>query len=716
MKKILFLTIAVALVIAFVVFDVGNALSLPGIKSKLAELQALGASNPLKLMVGFFAVYVGVTGLSLPGAAVLTLLAGALFGVVEGTILVSFASSIGATLAFLMSRYVLADSVQKRFGERLKSINAGIEKEGSFYLFMLRLVPIFPFFLVNVLMGLTPMSALRFYLTSQIGMLPGTLVYVNAGTQLATLDSLKGIASPKIIVSLALLGIFPLLAKRIANWLRARRVYARWKKPTSFDRNLVVIGAGAGGLVTAYIAAAVKAKVSLIEAHKMGGDCLNYGCVPSKALIKSARVAKTMREGKHFGLNALEPTFSFKEIMARVQAVVKAIEPHDSVARYSDLGVDVIQGYATIVDPWTVEIKGTDGNSQRLTTRSIVIATGAAPFIPPIPGMDQVNYVTSDTLWEKLADQEHAPNRMVVLGGGPIGCELAQAFARLGSNVTQVEMQPGILVREDAAVAELVLQSLQADGVTVLTGHKAVRCGVESGEQYLEVDHQGVVKRVQFDVLLCAVGRSARLKGYGLEALGIETHRTVVTNEYLETLYPNIFAAGDVVGPYQFTHVAAHQAWYAAVNALFGSFRKFKVDYSVIPWVTFTDPEIARVGLNESEAKEKGIAYELTEYGIDDLDRAICESKAHGFVRVLTKPGSDVILGATIAGEHAGELLAEFVLAMKHGLGLNKILGTIHSYPTWAESNKYVAGNWKRAHQPKTLLRWVERFHAWQRG
>jgi pyruvate/2-oxoglutarate dehydrogenase complex dihydrolipoamide dehydrogenase (E3) component len=402
--------------------------------------------------------------------------------------------------------------------------------------------------------------------------------------------------------------------------------------------------------------------------------------------------------------------------MQRIHDVIAAIEPHDSVERYTGLGVEVLQGYAKIINPWTVEIALNDGGKQILTTRSIVIAAGARPFVPPLPGLDAVGYVTSDTLWDTFSRLDDVPKRLVVLGGGPIGCELAQAFARLGSEVAQVEMGPRIMVREDEEVSALATAALQADGVQVLTSHKALRCELAGDQKVLVVEHGGTEKRIAFDQLLCAVGRVARLTGYGLEDLGIPTDKTVQTNEYLQTIYPNIYAAGDVAGPFQFTHVASHQAWYAAVNALFGDFKRFKADYSVIPWATFIDPEVARVGLNEQEAREKGIACEVTKYDIDDLDRAIADSAAHGFVKVLTVPGKDTILGVTIVGTHAGDLLAEYVLAMRHGLGLNKILGTIHTYPTLSEANKYAAGEWKRAHQPHQLLEWVRRFHNWRRG
>ena len=717
-KKLLLIAAFVALVVLFFVFDLGRFLGLDYIKQRQSDFAALYADKPALVIGAFFAVYVAVTALSLPGAAIMTLAGGAIFGVLAGTLIVSFASSIGATLAFLVSRYVLRDSIQSRFASKLAEINKGIDKDGAFYLFTLRLVPLIPFFVINLVMGLTRIKTGVFYLASQIGMLAGTVVYVNAGTQLSRIDSLRGILSPGLIGSFVLLGIFPIIAKKIVEAVQGRKVYAKWAhlKPKTFDRNLVVIGAGAAGLVTSYIAAVVKAKVSLIEAHKMGGDCLNYGCVPSKALIKSATLVSQMKHASVYGIARADATFSFADVMERIARVVREVEPHDSIERYSGLGVDVVTGYAKIVNPWTVEIDIGQGNKQTLTTRSIVIATGAMPFVPPLPGLDAVGYLTSDTLWG-LRD---LPKRLVVLGGGPIGCELAQSFARLGSEVVQVEMAPRIMLREDEEVSALAQKALEADGVQVLTGHKALRCEIdgagEGAQKFIVVETAGVEKRIPFDQLLCAVGRVARLKGYGLEELGIPVGRTIETNEYLETIYPNILAAGDVAGPYQFTHVAAHQAWYAAVNGLFGTYKKFKADYSVIPWCTFIDPEVARVGLNEQEAKEKGIPHEVTKYGIDDLDRAIADSAAHGFVKVLTVPGKDKILGVTIVGAHAGDLLAEYVLAMRHGLGLNKILGTIHTYPTMSEANKYAAGEWKRNHQPHKLLEWVGKFQTWRRA
>jgi len=698
-----------ALVAAFFMFDLGQYFSLAYLKSQQAAIGEITGTHPLLAAGGFFLLYVAVTGLSLPGAAIMTLAAGAIFGLLWGTVIVSFASSIGATLAFLVSRFLLRDAVQAKFGEKLKAINAGIDKDGAFYLFTLRLVPAFPFFIINLVMGLTSIRTPTFYWVSQLGMLAGTIVYVNAGTQIAQIESAAGILSPALIASFTLLGIFPLIARKIVAMIKARKVYARFTRPRRFDRNVIVIGAGSAGLVSAYIAAAVKAKVTLIEKHRMGGDCLNTGCVPSKALIRSAKLLSHIRRARAFGVKEATADFAFADAMERVQRVIEAIEPHDSVARYSGLGVECLKGEAKIVSPWEVQING-----KILTTRSIVIAAGARPFVPPIPGVEQVGYLTSDTVW----NLRKLPARLVVFGGGPIGCELAQCFARLGSKVTQVEMLPRIMIREDPEISEMVLARFREEGVDVRLEHKAKQFLVENGEKALICEHKGEDVRILFDEVLVAVGRIANTAGYGLEELGIPVtrSRTVETNEFLQTLYPNIYACGDVAGPYQFTHTAAHQAWYAAVNALFGGVKKFRADYSVIPWATFTEPEVARVGLNEIEAKEKGVAYEVTRYGIDDLDRAIADSEAHGLVKVLTAPGKDRILGVTIVGEHAGDLIAEYILAMRHGIGLNKILGTIHIYPTLSEANKYAAGNWKREHAPQNVLRWVERYHAWMRG
>ncbi len=712
-SKIALIALAAALIAAYFSLDLGQYFCLDYLKSQQAAMDLFYRANPLSTALAFFTLYVAVTAVSLPVATIMTLAAGAIFGLAWGTLIVSFAASLGATLAFLASRFLFRDLVRRKFGDKLGAIDAGVNKEGAYYLFTLRLVPVFPFFVINLALGLTSMKVWTFYWVSQIGMLAGAVVYVNAGTQIARIDAPGAVLSAELIGSFVLLGVFPLMTKKIVDMVKARRVYANWVKPAKFDRNLVVIGAGSAGLVTAYIAAAVKAKVTLIEKHKMGGDCLNTGCVPSKALIRSAKFISQVKRAHELGIRSASASFDFAEVMERVQRVVKTVEPHDSVERYTGLGVECIAGEAKIATPWSVEVTSARG-TQTLTARAIVIAAGARPFVPPIAGIEQVGYYTSDDVWNLRA----LPRRLVVLGGGPIGSELTQCFARFGSQVTQVEMLPRILMREDAEVSDRVMRRLRAEGVNVLVNHKAKQFILEAGEKVLICEHQGAEVRVPFDELLCAVGRVANTSGYGLEELGIPLAKTraIETNEYLQTLYPNIYACGDVAGPYQFTHTAAHQAWYAAVNALFGDFKKFKADYSVIPWATFTDPEVARVGLNETEAREKGIAYEVSVFDLAQLDRAIADEEAHGLVKVLTPPGADKILGCTIVGEHAGDLIAEYVAAMRHGFGLNKILGTIHIYPTLAEANKYAAGVWKRNHAPRKLLALAGRFHAWRRG
>ena len=717
-KKWALAGIILALLIGAFWFDLGQYASLDALKQNQTRMAEALAESPFTVVLGFSAVYVVVTALSLPGAVILTLAAGAWFGLVLGTLVVSVASTIGATLAMLSARYLLRDWVQRRWADRLAVIQQGLDRDGPFYLFSLRLLPIVPFFLLNLVMGLTQMRVRTYFWISQVGMLAGTVVYVNAGTALAKINQLSDVLSPSVWGAFALLAALPWILRRALDWRHRQRVYARWQsvKPKQFDRNLIVIGGGAAGLVSAYIAAVVKAKVTLVEAHKMGGDCLNYGCVPSKALIKSANLAHKMKHADRYGLTPASPDVRFKAVMTRVQAVVKQVAPHDSVERYTALGVDVVSGHAIIVNPWTVEITDAQRNKQTLTTRSIVIAAGAKPLVPPLPGLDTVGYLTSDTLWEAFAARDTLPQRIVVLGGGPIGCELTQALARLGAHVTQVEMGDRLLPREDEVVSELIAKTLASEGVEVLTAHQAIRCEQQGEEKMLVVKGPSGDRAIAFDELICAVGRVARLDGYGLEALGITAQRTIETDAYLQTVYPNIYAAGDVAGPYQFTHTASHQAWYASVNALFGDFKRFAVDYRVIPWATFVDPEVARVGLNEQAAKAAGIAYEVTQFPLDDLDRAITDSETAGFIQVLTPPGKDRILGVTIVGAQASEILAEYVLAMKHGLGLNRILGTIHTYPTMAEANKYVAGEWKRAHAPKRLLAWVERFQTWRRG
>ena len=710
-KRLALLAAVSVLIALFFAFDLQRLLTIEYLGAQGEAIVAFKNNNTVTAIALFFVAYVAVTGLSLPGAALMTLIAGALFGLVTGVIVVSFASSIGATLAFAIARFLFRDAVRRRFERALAAIDKGIEKDGAFYLFALRLVPAFPFFAINLAMSVTPISTWTFYWVSQAGMLLGTIVYVNAGAELGQIESLSlaGILTPELIASFALLGLFPLIAKKALAQLKARKALRRFTKPRRFDTNLVVLGAGSAGLVSAFIAATVKAKVTLIERHRMGGDCLNTGCVPSKALLRSAKMLSYIARAGEFGLKSAQAEFDFADVMERVQRVIGAIEPNDSVERYTGLGVDCIQGDATIVSPWAVRVNGAE-----VTTRNIVIATGGTPLVPPIPGLDGAPCYTSETIWNLRA----LPRRFVVLGGGPIGSELAQAFCRFGASVTQVEQAPRLLTREDADVGDLLRRQFTKDGVRLLTSHCALRVETDGGDHVLVAcDEDGNETEAPFDALLVAVGRRPNTEGLGLEALGVATDERggVEVDEYLRSSIPTIYACGDVIAPYQFTHTASHEAWYASVNSLFGPFKRFKADYSVIPWTTFTDPEVARVGLNEQEAERRGIPVEVSRYDLGELDRALADGEGRGFVKVLTPPGKDRILGATIVGQHAGDLLPEFITAMKWGLGLKKMMSTIHVYPTMAEANKLAAGAWRRGHAPEGLLRWVEKIHRMRR-
>lgn len=708
-QKIIICSVAAFAVAAYFYFGIGQLLSLDTLKENHLRLGLYVSDHYLSSSLMFCITYVLTTALSLPGAAILTLAGGAIFGFLPGLIMVSFASTVGATLAFLSSRFLFRNSIQKRFSDKLESFNQGISKDGAFYLFSLRLLPVFPFFLINLVMGLTSIRTRTFFLVSQVGMLAGTAAYVNAGTQLSKIESVRDVLSTELILSFSFLGLLPLFSRWLIHILKKRKRLKRFKRPKKFDYNMVVIGGGSAGLVSSYIAAAVNARVAIIEKHKMGGDCLNTGCVPSKAIIRSAKIFHLIKRYEEFGLDASASAVDLKKVMSRVHRVVKTIEPHDSVERYSKLGVECISGAAKLISPFEVTVNG-----RSLTTKNIVIATGATPFVPNLPGIGQVSYRTSDNIWS----MEALPKRFLVLGGGAIGCELAQTFARLGSDVTLVESSPRIMAKEDADVSIELEKTFENEGIKVLTSHRAMRF-ISKDRLVLACVDTNVETEIEFDEVLIALGRKANVKGFGLEELGVEVspQGTLVADQYLRTTnFENIYVCGDVTGPYQLTHAASHQAWYVAVNALFSPFKKYKVDYRVIPWCTFSDPEVARVGLNEQEATEKKIPFEVSKFEIEELDRAIADGETKGFVKVLTKPGSDQILGATIVGAHAGEIISEYVTAMKYRIGLNKILSTIHIYPTFAEANKYAAGVWKRRTAPRVMLIILRKFHNWRLG
>ncbi len=707
-KIIVIVLIAIAIA-SYFIFDLGQYLTLDFIQSQLSGIQDFKDENFALTALIYFLFYVSVAALSIPGAVWVTLLGGAIFGLLWGTIIVSFASSIGATLAFLASRLLLREWVQSKFGAYLAPINRGMEKDGNFYLFSIRMVPLFPYFMVNLLMGLTPIRIVSFYLVSQAGMLLITAVYVNAGSQLAQIDSLSGLVSGSVIFSIVLLGLFPLMAKFVLNIIQRNKIMKDYVKPKKFDANVVVIGAGSAGLVAALIVAGAKAKVVLIEKNKMGGDCLNTGCVPSKSLIRSGRIMSYLRRAKQFGIDDASGKVNFAEVMERVQAVIATIAPNDSVERFTSLGVECVIGEATIESPYRVSVNG-----RTINTRSIILATGAGPLVPPIPGLDQIDYLTSDSIWSL----RELPGRLLVVGGGPIGSELAQAFSNLGSHVTQVDMASRIMPREDQEVSAMVKQQFESQGIDVLTDHRLVKFESIDGVNYMHAEHRGTTVRIAFDKVLLAIGRKPNVEGFGLEELNLllTPQGSVQVNEYLQTAYPNIFACGDVAGPYQFTHMASFQAWFASLNAMLGGLWRSKVNYNVVPWATFTDPEVARVGLSEEEAKDQNIAYEVTRYDMDHLDRALADGEAHGFIKVLTVPGKDKILGATIVGYHAGELIGEFVFAMTHGMGLKKISAVTHIYPTLLEANKFAANAWRSARLPEKYFPPAEKFFRWRRG
>jgi pyruvate/2-oxoglutarate dehydrogenase complex dihydrolipoamide dehydrogenase (E3) component/uncharacterized membrane protein YdjX (TVP38/TMEM64 family) len=707
--KILIVALILAALASYFLFDLGRFLTLDFAQSQLGELQAYREENFALTVAIYFTFYVLVAALSIPGAVIITLLGGAIFGTLWGTIIVSFASSIGATLAFLVSRTLLRDWVQAKFGSYLAPINRGMEKDGNFYLFSIRMVPLFPFFMVNLLMGLTPIKVVSYYWVSQLGMLLVTAVYVNAGSELAQITSLSGLVSGSVIMSLVLVGIFPLIGRLIINAIQKNKVLRGFKKPKKFDANVLVIGGGSAGLVAAIIAVGAKAKTVLVEKHKMGGDCLNTGCVPSKSLIRSGRIMSYIRRAREYGIDNASAEANFKAVMERVQDIIKTIEPHDSVERFTALGVECHTGEARITSPYTVEVNG-----KEITTRSIIIATGGRPLVPPIPGLDAVDYLTSDTVWEL----RELPRRLLVIGGGPIGCELAQAFNNLGSMVTQVDKAPRIMPREDPEVSAVVAERFAEDGIRVLVDHDLKQFSKSENGFVMEAEHKGEAVRVEFDRVILAMGRKANVEGFGLEELDmpLSEQGTIAVSQSMQTRYPNIYACGDVAGPYQFTHMASFQAFYASINSLLGGWWRLRAKYNVVPWATFTDPEVARVGMSEEEAKQQGKAYEVTRYDMDHLDRALADGEAHGFIKVLTEPGKDKMLGVTIVGYHAGELIGEFVFAMTHGMGLKSIAAVTHIYPTLGEANKFTANAWRNARLPEKYFPLMEKFFRWQRG
>lgn len=707
-KVILLVVITFFAFIAEYKFNLSSKLTLSTLKANKEYLLDLYSQKPLEFITTYFILYLIVTAVSLPGAGILSLAGGAIFGLFYGVIIVSFASTIGATLALLLTRYVFRDFARSSFHDSIQKIDAGIRRDGSFYLFALRLVPAFPFFLINLGMALTSISAKTFFWISQLGMLPGTIAFIFAGTQLAEVESLSDVLSFRLLLAFTILGLLPLAMRSILNYLKLVKISRKYSKPANYDYNLIVIGAGSAGLVSSYIAAALKAKVLLIEQNKMGGDCLNTGCVPSKSLIRSTHVLSLFSRASEFGIRNTNVNFSFGDIMEKVRDSISRVEPHDSKDRYERLGVKCLSGEAKIIDPYRVKV-----GDQTFTTKNIIIATGAIPKVPRVMGIDKVPYYTSDTIWQI----PELPKKLLVVGGGPIGCELGQCFARLGSIVTIVEKHDQLLRKEEIDAASFLEGRLQSERISILKNHSLSELCKDRERYSAILKNKTSTLKIPFDAVLIAIGREARTTGFGLEELGISTNSqsgTIATDDYLNVGIPNMFACGDVAGPFQFTHFAAYQAWFATMNVLFRPFKKFKVNYRVIPRCTFTEPEVAAVGLTESEATANSIPYEVSKFELAELDRAITDRENYGFISVLTKPEKDKILGVTIVGYRASEMLAEFVLAMNNNIGLKKILESTHIYPTMSEGNKYVAGAWRKQHAPKWALKLLERFHKWR--
>jgi pyruvate/2-oxoglutarate dehydrogenase complex dihydrolipoamide dehydrogenase (E3) component/uncharacterized membrane protein YdjX (TVP38/TMEM64 family) len=688
--KLALILVIIAAIAAFFILGGSDYLTLGTLKGARDGLSAIVTEQPIAAALAFIATYIVIVALSLPGAAIMTLAAGALFGLIEGVALASIASTIGATLAMLAARFVARDWVRKRFPRAVEAVDKGVAKDGAVYLLSLRLAPVFPFFLVNLAMGLTAMPVVRYALVTWAGALPGTIAYTFAGTQLARIARPSDALSPGLIAAFLGLALVPLLGKWIANGVQRRRALGKFRRPKKFDANLIVIGAGSGGLVASLVAAQLEAKVVLIERAEMGGDCLNTGCVPSKSLIRVARSVAEIRKSSLFGVTIAEPSVDFGAVMRRLNETVATIAPNDSVERFRGLGVDVRLGEARLVDPWTVTIDG----GAPISAPEIIIATGAAPVVPPIPGLAKSNFATSETLWTKLSAMDRVPKRVAVLGAGPIGCELGQALQRLGSQVTIVAMSEQLLEREDKEAADIVARALQKDGVALKLGAVVERVEGEA----LQLGSE----QVPFDLLIVAVGRKARLEGFGLDAF-----------DYISM--PHIRFVGDAAGGEQFTHFAGHSGAIAAINALIGRFGRLKYD-KLVPRVTFTSPEVASVGLTEAQAKEQKREVEVFTYPLAEADRAVIDGVGEGLVKLVSAKGKDRVLGATIVAPNAGDLIVPWILAIKNGVGLKAMQSLIYPYPTMSEAGRAAAGEWRKAHSSERVLRLAERWNKWRRG
>lgn len=709
-QKYLILFLLILILILYYLFFPKEYLSLAFVKENINSIKNYVNYNYTTSALSYLIIYSLSSALAIPSALILTLSSGILFGLVPGILLTSLGSTLGAVLAFLISRYLFLDLFKSKFRNQYEQMDKEIKKNGNLHLLTLRLVPIFPFWLVNLLMGLSEISLWRYLFISFAGMIPATIVYVYAGLSLSSISELRDVISPSIFFSLLLLSILPYVLRAVVNYYLKKKLYRHYKKPRAFDYNLIIIGGGSAGLVTTFIARILKAKVAIIEKEKMGGDCLNTGCVPSKSLIKIAKIISYGKTPSSWGLKNINIDFSFEDIMNKIHSIIKEIEPHDSIVRYTQLGAECFLGQAQILSPWEVQI-----GEKIISAKYLVIATGARPIIPQIPGIESISPLTSENIWQ-LKKQ---PARLGILGGGVIAAELAQAFSRLGSSVFIIEESSRILSREDEDASGLIHEIFIKEGIKIYTSHTLKKCEKSGDEKILLcIDREGREISLVCDQLFIAIGRKATTSGFGLEKikLDLNDNGSIKVNEYMQTSLPNIFACGDVAGPFNLTHAASHQAWHTTVNALLGFIKMFKINYSVLPVCTYTDPEIATVGYSKAELIKKSIPFEETIFPMKDLDRAIIEGETCGFVKVFTPPNSDKILGVVIISAEASTMILEFTLAMKHNLGLNKILNTIHAYPGMGEANKYLAGRWKQRKSRLNLLKALERFHTFSRG
>ncbi len=692
------------------------------------------------------AAYAVLTVAMIPGSA-LTIGSGLIFGFWKGFAVVTVGANLGALGAFLLARTLFRERAEAlaRGQKTFRAVDSAIAREGFRIVLLLRLSPVFPFTVLNVLLGVTGISAASYVLANLIGMLPGTLMFVYLGTLGEAAAGTQSLGQTVLrIVGLAATVVVTVVITRIARRAlkaasldgganpgvapEAAPVGAGAKtipgdaydqallasvKPTAHvnpipqDRyNLVVIGAGTAGLVTAAGGAGLGAKVALIEKHMFGGDCLNVGCVPSKGIIRAGRAAAAVREAGAFGIRlAGEPRIDFAATMERMRRLRAGIAPHDSVKRFSELGIDVYLGEGRFTGPDEIEVGG-----NKLRFQAAVIATGARATFPRIPGIEEVEPLTNENVFTLT----ELPRSLILLGAGAIGCEMAQTFRRLGSEVTIVIRGNRIMTREDPDAALIVQRKFEQEGIRVLTGSAIKRAEKRGGKKVIVIERDGSEESVEADQILIGMGRAPNVEGLGLSAAGIAYGTEGVTvDANMRTTNPRVFAAGDICSRLKFTHAADAQARIVLRNALF--FGRARATDLVIPWCTYTDPEIAHVGCYEKEARDRGLAVTTFTVPLEDVDRAILDGETEGFGRIHLKSGTDRILGATVVASHAGDMIGELTMAIQNGLGAGKLASVIHPYPTQGEVVRKLGDAYMRTKLTPGVKRIMARILRWRR-